>query len=674
MWWRKRRERTLALNDMWKERRMIVILLGIICIPLLYSGIYLSAFFDPYGEMENLSVAVVNEDEGVSYKEKNVNVGKELVDRLKEDDQFGWTFVDREEMEKGVKKGKYRLAVLIPKDFSERAISVKDPEPLKGEIKYYANEGSSYLTSQIGKRMIQGLQDSIEENMIHAYAEVLFDKMDQSVAQLIKAKDGSSKLAGATGKAEEKTGLMENGATKLTAGAKKVANGLGQMHSQIQSSNKDLPKLRNGAEKVQEGIGTFNQLIHNPKLDRGVAVVSEKARQLKEDISQLKKIVQDLNAKNNEALQSYEQVLKNNPELADDPQAMRVKEILNEEQSNHSDLKERVERILGKAETVLDRASRLEQDLNKIQNSFDQLYNGQSQVVAGIKKVEAGMNQLEDATGKLYSGASLVATKLDQLSSGLDRLASALNQISDGQSTLTEKLADGVDEAREALNGKENKADQMSNPVEVDEDKLNEVPNYATGFAPYFISLSLWVGAMLLFTVLDMKRPLLDDYRPYSGLSVALIGVIQGLLLVWMLLHVVGIEAKETLWLYAFTVLIAVVFISINHFLVAAFKDPGRFLSILTLMFQLTSSSGTYPVELLPSFFQGVSPFLPMTYSIEGLRAVISTGDLSVMMEQAKILIGFGVGAWLLKLLAEWMWRELPQRLKQRKLKTAEQQ
>ncbi|EGK10188.1 YhgE/Pip domain-containing protein [Kroppenstedtia eburnea] len=705
---RKRRETTLALNEMiWKERKLIVVILGILCIPLLYSGIYLTAFFDPYDQMENLSVAVVNEDRGAKNDGEHVNVGKELVERLQDDDQFGWKFVNRTEMEEGLEKGRYHLAVVIPEDFSRHATSLQDPKPLKGKLEYRVNEGANYLSSQIGQRMIDGLQDNVKEKLIHAYAEALFDEVEESADQLDEASEGASELAGATGKAKNATGRLEEGAIQLASGvhqldqaigrlaagvgelvkglntaetgaeqlqsgAGKLDNGLGQLESGIEKGMKDLPRLKEGAEQIRDGIGKFKDIIHNPKLERGAGAISEIARKLQGHSS--------------EADRRYEQMIQKHPELADDPDVVQLKKALDNNRREHASL--------------LDRAARLEQDLKQAQNSIDRMYGGQTQVVDGIGAIQKGMDQQLKGVKELHSGASLLSTKLGELKEGLDKLVAGgkqldqgvgqlalapgklsdglvklsaglkelsqgLGKISDGQNTLADKLAEGVDAAREALEGKGLKADQMADPVQVDKDRVHQVPNYATGFAPYFISLSLWVGAMIFFTVMDLKRPLLgNDTRPFSGLSALLMGTLQALLLILVLIHFVGIEPVHEGWLYLFAVITGIVFTSINHFLVSAFKDVGRFIAILLLMFQLTSSSGTYTVDLLPSFFQGISPFLPMTYSIEGLRAVISTGDTAVIMEKAQILLGIGIAAWLLRKLAEWLWRTLPGKLK----------
>lgn len=706
--WRKRRKTTLALNEMiWKERKLIVVILGILCIPLLYSGIYLTAFFDPYDQMKNLSVAVVNEDQGAKNDGDKINVGKELVDRLKDDDQFGWKFVNRSEMENGLEKGRYHLAVVIPEDFSRHATSLKDPKPLKGKLEYRVNEGANYLSSQIGQRMIQGLQDHVREKLIHTYAEALFEEMEESADQLDEASEGASELAGATGRAKNATGQLEEGAIQLVfgvdrldqaigsltagvselvkglhtaatgadqlkSGAGKLDSGLGQLESGIEKGMKDLPRLKEGAEQIRDGIGQFKDIIHNPKLERGVGAISEIARKLQ--------------GHNSEADRRFERMIQKYPELVDDPDVIQLKRTLDNSRRDHS--------------TLLDRAARLEQDLKQAQNAIDRMYEGQTQVVDGIGAIQKGMDQQLKGVKELHFGASLLSTKLGELKDGLDKLVAGgekldqgvgqlseaprklsdgfsklsaglkelsqgLGKISDEQNTLADKLAEGVDAAREALAGKGLKADQMADPVQVDKDRVHPIPNYATGFAPYFISLSLWVGAMIFFTVMDLKRPLLgNDNRPLSGLSALLMGSLQALLLIWVLIHLVGIEPVHEGWLYLFAVITGIVFTSINHLLVSAFKDVGRFIAILLLMFQLTSSSGTYTADLLPSFFQGISPFLPMTYSIEGLRAVISTGDTAVIMDQAKILIGIGIAAWLLRKLAEWLWRTLPGKLK----------
>ncbi|MFC4077203.1 YhgE/Pip family protein [Salinithrix halophila] len=694
----KRRKETLALYEIWRHRPLIIVLLGILMVPLVYSVLYLTAFYNPYGKMDNLPVAVVNEDRGATVDGEKINVGDELVANMKEDPKLQWIFVSRDEMKKGFKENRYYLGIVIPEEFSERAASVKNRHPQKGHIQYYANEGSNYLSSQMGKRVIQSLQDEVERNLTKTYAQGIFDKLSKSTTDLAKASNGADQLEGATkkaagaaGKLEKGTstiqggvnqlgqaiGQLQTGAGKLVQGQQKVKNvigqladgssrvtqGIGTMREEVKEKGQDLPQLKSIAEQVQQGIGEIRNKLANPKLSEGAAFISDLARR-----------IQAGSGKTDEA---YNRLLEKHPELKDDPDMQRLKGALDQQRAEHQNL--------------LNRAVSLENDLKKARSDVDRMYKGQSIVIGGLgqiqtgfdkqiaafdqlqagsSKVTDGLNQVNTALSNLLTGAQRLKGGLDQLAQapgklsnglskldgGMQKLGDGLQKIWDGQGTLADKLAQGVNDAKDQLMGKDKKADQIANPVAVDKDTVSEVPNYATGFAPYFISLSLWVGAMILFTVLDLKRPILGNHQPLSIPSALAVGAMQAILLVAALIHLVGIRPELTGWLYLFSVLTAFTFTAINHMLVTLFKDVGRFLAIVILMLQLTSSAGTYPVEMLPSFFQDIHPYLPMSYSVEGLRAAISTGDTSLLLHHSGVLLGYLVGAYLLKEGFSFIW------------------
>jgi len=202
-------------------------------------------------------------------------------------------------------------------------------------------------------------------------------------------------------------------------------------------------------------------------------------------------------------------------------------------------------------------------------------------------------------------------------------------------------------------------AKMMSDPVTLDTERMGEVVNYGTGFAPYFIPLSLWVGALVtyfLFRPLP-ERALASGASPlvaaFAGFwPAALIGTTQAIVLVGVLEVALGLDPVSPLALYGFAILSAVCFIAVLQFLSAALGSAvGKLVAIVILMLQLTSAAGTFPIEMVPGFFQAIHPLLPMTYVVSGLRQAISGGDLSALAIDALALVGFAAVA----LLGTWV-------------------
>jgi putative membrane protein len=249
-------------------------------------------------------------------------------------------------------------------------------------------------------------------------------------------------------------------------------------------------------------------------------------------------------------------------------------------------------------------------------------------------------------------------TGLTALADGTVRLSQGSTTLRKGSHELAERLASGAKlvkglQGRDELIGE--KAKVIASPVQFNTVRVNPVNTYGTGFAPYFLSLSLWVGALLLFFAIDPTEPGADLRE--SGFIMPILGkftiivffsALQGLIssgAVHLLLHAPVVHTTQY---YGFGVITAVSFACVMYVLVSGFGMAGRFISLVLLMLQLTSCGGTFPPETIPNFFQRIKPFLPMTYSVAGFKGVISGNGLSEALVPALILIGTGVLALLL--------------------------
>lgn len=699
----KWRERRLTLNKMLRTRRMIPVLLGVLMIPLVYSCLYLWAFFDPYSFMHDLPAAIVNEDNGTEWEGEEVHAGEDLVTRLLKDDNLDWHVVDRDEMERGLEGNQYYLAVVIPKDFSKKVASIEEPGPKQAGLQYWVNPGQNYLSEQIGDRVVQELSKQVAAHFTHTYADGLFTRMADSASNMDEAADGARSLTDASQEAAAATGEINQGAGQLTDGvdalgqslqqlwsgaqllesglksssqgtsqlvngAQKLDEGLHSLQEETQQAKEKLPQLKQGAEQVQGGIEGIQAILHNPEWTRRA-----------ERVSTLAKGVERHHEKAEEAKQ---QLLERHPELADSPEIRQLEEAL---------------AGLGKSDgkAIVEEALQLDQHWKEAGQNVDALADGQGRVVDGIGSVESGFGRQLEALDRLTEGSSSLYKQLErlavgqknllsgaqQLQNGLSRAVQApealsqglgrlqagaeelqqgLFQLGNGQGLLADRLGQGVKDTWDRLRGADAKADQIAEPLKVEKETIHSVPNYATGFSPYFIALSLWVGAMILFTVIDLKRPLLDNQRPLSIPTALALGALQALLLVTALIWLVGIRPWSAGALVTMAILTSFAFIAINHMLVGLLKDVGRFLAIVILMLQLATSGGTYPVELLPQFLREVHPWLPMTHAIEGLRSAISVGDPDIIWRSGACLLLYTVGAYTLRamIMAAIAWRK----------------
>ncbi|MGZ4031354.1 MAG: YhgE/Pip domain-containing protein, partial [Tumebacillaceae bacterium] len=243
-----------------------------IVIPLLYSSLYLYAFWDPYNSMDKFPVALVNQDIGAVNDGKQVNFGKEIVDNVLEEKKFDWQVVSAEDAKAGLEGDKYYLMVTIPPTFSQDALSVKDDNPHRAAIQFTANEGKNYVASTISTRLETALREEVGNKFSKEYFDNLFDVIGDAGNGLSKAADGATKLSNGakdlhsgTVTVHDKLNELSTGAQKTSTGATQVADGNKQIVGAIAQVNGGVAQAKTGANKLQAGANSIssgsNQLL-----------------------------------------------------------------------------------------------------------------------------------------------------------------------------------------------------------------------------------------------------------------------------------------------------------------------------------------------------------------------------------------------------------------------------
>lgn len=332
-------------------------------------------------------------------------------------------------------------------------------------------------------------------------------------------------------------------------------------------------------------------------------------------------------------------------------------------------------KLVDGGKSLQDRLNQLKQGLSDLSQGMVTFVGKMGDLVQGAVKLAEGSKSLNDGASQAVNGATSLHDGIVALKGGSSSLTEGLGQAETGSKDLTSGLQEGVDKLQNDL--PQNAAlvsKSMGQPVEVDETQVHPVKNYGTGFAPYFVPLSLWVGALMLFFLISLKenslrvagmskvRILLGKYA-----TLAVFGVAQAIISSFVLIAFLGLRPDNVLAFYGFNVLQSVTYVAIIFLFVELFDMAGRFVAIVLLMLQLTSGGGTYPIILIPKFFQVLHPYLPMTYGIAALRRIISGSADIPLHTSVMVLGGFGVGAILLAVLLA------PKRLRIRDLHPAPQ-
>lgn len=753
----------------WKalvsNKKVLIPVLAVLFIPLMYAGMFLWAFWDPYEQLDQLPVAVVNEDTGADYEGTDLKIGSELVDNLRDNPEFKWDFVSKDEAVRGLENEQYYMMIEIPEDFSENATTLMDENPQSLELKYVPNEGFNFLSGQIGGTAVAQIKEEVSNTITKTYAESIFENIDKLADGIGQASDGASEINNGVGELKDGSGkLKENlqllaeksisfkdGLNSASAGSKELTNGIQSLDSGLGQLQNGGKQLQNGSSEAEAGTGKLNEGLGTslagmkklqesaPQLTDGSAKLSAGAGELSGGLNQLADGGKALSAgagdlssglnelsKGNQAAQAgaaelsaglsslNDQLALMLPQIEKLPLPEAEKQKLIEAAKGASQLSEgskQLESSLGqlsagaqKAEAGASALSEKSMALSKGANDLSsgaadlseksgQLAAGQKQVESALDQLVAGQEALYDGSGKLLTGQQKLTNGLEtynqkfaeakagsaklaagsgELNSGISKLADGSSAIQDGTNQLADgagkvdegvgKLSEGTGELSSKLGeaaeetkdtgGSDKTYDMISDPVKVKDEKVNAVPNYGTGFAPYFLSLGLFVGALLLSIVFPLRQA---AGEPKSAIGwfmskfgiLAVIGVIQALLADAVLLYGLNIEVQSVPYFILFSIITSLTFITLVQFLVTTLGDPGRFVAIIILILQLTTSAGTFPLELIPNALQIFNAWLPMTYSVSGFKAVISSGDFSFMWQQAGILALF-IGAMMI--------------------------
>ncbi|RBR30991.1 YhgE/Pip domain-containing protein [Enterococcus cecorum] len=290
-----------------------------------------------------------------------------------------------------------------------------------------------------------------------------------------------------------------------------------------------------------------------------------------------------------------------------------------------------------KSTELVNGSNKLNNGLGLMQGQLPALASGANQLADGSKQLNAGMKKLTANSAKLNSGASQLSDGLNTLNGQIPALADGVNKLADGSTQVKDgnkELADKLGEASDKLTDVKltnNTAKMIAAPTKTEQEKYSDVPNYGHALAPYFMSVSLFVGC-LVFNFVYPIRKIADRKNSnatqwfMSKLTVGFITSSMMALIIGTVMRMIGLEVAQPMNFYMTLLVTAWLFMFMIMFLAMSFDNPGRFIAVLFLVMQLGSSGGVFPMPLVSHFYNVLNPFMPMTYSIYALRQAISTG------------------------------------------------
>lgn len=643
------------LRAEWKHlfsNKILLISMAVISfIPILYSGFFLGSIWDPYGQTKNLPVAFVNEDKGASLNGKSLNVGESVEKKLKDNHDLGWEFVSKQQADEGVNSGHFYAVVTIPSDFSQKAASITESEPQQAVINFTTTPAKNYIGSLVSNQAAAKVKSSVSEQITQAYAKGILENLDKLGIGLDAAANGASTLHDGLGRLQSGTQTyvggvkqlavnqqsLTGGLAQLSDGSRKLQAGLGQLSNNLPTESQ-LSQLSDGMKQLQSGINQLNASVSNPS----PALVAQQNK-VEAEAQTLKKTVEDSKSDLSAAgdtlrtldMQAAASVSKSTtislPQISNIYQAFTKTQTIIEQTGTLREDLQALKRQLSAQQTQLQAGvSVLNNGVNQLALNAITAFNGynsvrfaNNQLLAGSASLTNGLSEAKSGSQKLANGASLLESRSGALIDGTSQLAS-------GADTLANKLADASNRIKIQPTGATTQQ-QIANPVKSEMTEKGNVPNYGYALSPYVLSLSLFVGAIVLNVIYPIRKTFSEQESAIrwwlSKASVAGVAAfMQATILMLVMVFFLGLTPEHPAHFIGAIYLTSFAYMSIVSLLVIVLDNPGRFLAMVLLVLQLGSSEGTFPIQTANGFFQAINPLVPMTYSIRALRQAISGG------------------------------------------------
>ncbi|KPL60340.1 YhgE/Pip domain-containing protein [Rossellomorea vietnamensis] len=631
------------LKAMLSHKHRRIALGFLLLVPLIYSGLFLSGYWNPYGKLDQLPVAVVNEDEGAVMEDEPIEAGKDFVRELKKSEDLNFKFVSSTKAKEGLEEGTYYMIVTVPKDFSKKVSSLMDDHPEPAELMYTDNPGKNFVASQISSSATEKMKSKLSDSISKSYADGVFSKFEEMGKGLTKASDGASKLN--NGITAEKAGM-----TSLAAGI----NGLGEGSRELQGGSE---KLSDGAASLENGLHKLNS--RSAELAGGMKSLSQAGDNLNSSSEQMatqtKKLADaenGLEQQQSEAnvtaeklaseLQTYQE---SHPEAKDDPEFTRIKELSEHLAASTSEVEKEQSNLQRQTEQVADGQSQLHAGLSQFSDKLNEASGGASQLASGTSTLSTGFADWNQGFTTLTAGIGRLSNGSDKLSSGAGALSKGMTDLESGSGELADKLADAA-EKTSAVHSTEELSSMFSDPVLLVKSNVSKVPNYGTGIAPYFLSLALYVGGIMAANILPLGRR--NDLRVNGtthfinkwGLVFA-IGSIQALIVDAVLLFGFHLEVVNTPLFILSSIIVSFTFMTFIFMLITVFGFVGKFLAVTFLVLQLATCGGTFPRDLNTPILRLIGENLPMAHSLSSFQEVITLGDFTQLAHQLWILFAY---------------------------------
>ena len=673
------------IKEIFRKVNTWIIIIGLIFLPSMYAWPNILSSWDPYSHTNNIKVAVISEDEGATVEGKNVNLGESLITNLKGNKNLDWQFVSsKQQAENGVKIGDFYASIVIPKSFSSDITSITRGELKKATIEYTVNEKINAISPKITNSGASALANTIGKNFVEVANGVIFEKLHEAGVKFEENLPAIEQVKEKINHLNDNFTNYENSLNELIGKVDRGYNVLNTIQGtlpEIDRAATNSIMLANKTNVTIKNIENFNEIMLkniNTQFDKVIEISGEVVK-VAELIQKKPTNPEETKAKM-KALDSRFEAAEKRLDIAKDifeflnslsDQNLFQKQLtkINTMESDISKLRTLNKKIYSNIDNYDAISTKVKADFlttaKRVNyNSIDFKKKLNTEVAPLIKRV------LTNADTKIRNVSSVISRAQAQIPTINAKISEAEVKIQTVQGKLL-KLQGEMPEIKEKvqkLTGIVNKADGeidtnalfnllkvdykqqaefFANPVQLKENQLYHIKNYGSAMTPFYTVLSIWVGALLMSSLLTTKvEDEENKYKPYQkyfgrGLLFMIISLLQTLIITLGDMYLLGTQANSPYRFVIYALLISLLFSAIIYTTVCLLGNVGKAVCIILLVLQIGSSGGTFPIQMTSRFFQILYPKVPFTYSIGLLREAVGGVYIPAVNRDMKILLTY---------------------------------
>ena len=618
----------------------VIAILGLVALPSIFSWYNIIACWDVFGNTGNLTVAVANSDEGYESDlvPMRVNIGDRIVSALRANDQLDWVFTDEADAIDGARSGRYYAAVVIPETFSADMMSFYSDDMEHASITYYSNQKKSAIAPKVTDQGADQVSAQVNQVFAETVSEIALG-ISKALLEYADETDAGGRIAKLGNHANELSRQMVDAADALSSYASVLQSAQQLVDSSANLMNEAGDKAAGAAASADNARQAASAAGQG--LESATTALTDELSSEVSNFDGLPSAVEEAYSSSLAAAQRAETLLRDQAALVgsvgDEQRAQALAQVADEVNTASAATqasRAEVDQLVAQARQALANA-KVEYDQN-LKPALDELA---AMATRASDSISSAADTIAYAKSDLAGTAGSIS---QQLGSSRAKIDDAVRSLSDGAAKLeglSQNIAQALTsddvQALRTIVGSDPTAlaTAIAAPIKLERHAIYPVENFGSAMSPLYTTLALWIGALLVMVTLrpyPSRRSLeeLDNPTPrqiFLGrfLTVAFISLMQSTTLSLGNLLFLGVQAENPL-LYVLCFWVSgLVFAFIIYTLVALFANLGKALGVILLIVQVSGGGGSFPLQLLPPFFQNMSPFLPITHAVNAMRAAM---------------------------------------------------